>query len=80
MEGSSGLLRRVLEVVGREGQVVEVRSVGRGTLVRAEVQVWAVADVPHCSLVPHGQGAFQPRLTAEETNTRLGQACWEALT
>ena len=54
METGRGFLWRVLQVVGSQGQVVEVRGVGRKTLVRAEVDVWSVADVPHSSLVTYG--------------------------
>lgn len=66
MEGGSGSFRRFLEVVGSQGQVVEVRCVGGRTLVRAQVDVWAVADVPHRALLTDCQGTFEPSLTVED--------------
>ncbi|MPC99727.1 hypothetical protein E2C01_095158 [Portunus trituberculatus] len=66
MERGSGSFRRFLEVVGSQGQVVEVRGIGRRTLVGTQVDVWTVANVPHRALLTDRQRALEPSLAVED--------------
>ena len=58
-------------MVGSQGQVVEVRSIGGRTLVGAQVDIWTVANVPHRALLTDRHGALEPSLAVEDRYIQL---------